>query len=35
VRYHGDLADDGVASSVRRVDTMTAVWASPALDGQI
>jgi outer membrane protein assembly factor BamB len=33
--YHGDPAGDGVAPSVAAVDTTTAVWASPALDGQI
>jgi hypothetical protein len=33
--YHGDPVGDGVAPSVSTVDTTTAVWKSPALDGQI
>jgi outer membrane protein assembly factor BamB len=33
--YHGDPADYGVAPSVSTVDATTAVWTSPALDGQI
>jgi polyvinyl alcohol dehydrogenase (cytochrome) len=33
--YHDDLAGDGVAPPVSAVDTMTRVWTSPALDGQL
>ena len=33
--YHGDPAGDGVAPPVQAVQTTTAVWTSPALDGQI
>ncbi len=33
--YHGDPAGDGVAPPTSAVDTATAVWTSPSLDGQI
>ena len=33
--YHGDPAGDGVTPPVKAVDTATAVWTSPRLDGQI
>jgi len=33
--YHGDLVGYGVAPSVSTVDTATAVWTSPTLDGEL
>ena len=33
--YHDDPAGDGVAPPISAVDTATAVWTSPSLDGQI
>ena len=33
--YHGDPAGDGVTPPVKAVNTATAVWTSPRLDGQI
>ena len=33
--YHDDPAGDGVAPPMSAVDTATAVWTSPSLDGQI
>jgi len=33
--YHGDPAGDGVAPPIGAVDTTTAVWTSPRLDGPV